>query len=118
VEGWTTRSRAATRWSGWGGDDEVGGWTTQRRATTRWSGRGGGATRRLDGDEEQRSGGVVNRTWRGCAGARRRCGADGESAGWRRQESGGGERPPRGKGMDRVGPSRILGFQTTRSFDP
>jgi hypothetical protein len=47
----------------------VGGWTTQRRATTRWSGRGGGATRRLDGDEEQRSGDVVNQTWRGCAGA-------------------------------------------------
>jgi hypothetical protein len=63
VEGWTTR------WSGQGGGDEVEDWTTQRRATMRWSRRGGGMTRRLDGDEQQRSGDVVNRTWRGCAGA-------------------------------------------------
>jgi hypothetical protein len=38
--------------------------------------------------------------------------------GRRRQESGGGERPPRGKEVVKVGLSRIVGFQTTRSFGP
>jgi hypothetical protein len=69
VECWTTRRRATVRWSGQRGGDEVEGWTAQRRVATRWSGRGGGAMRRPDDDEEQRNDDVVNRAWRGRAGA-------------------------------------------------
>jgi hypothetical protein len=58
VEGWTTRRRVDARWSGQGGSDEVEDRTARRRAATRW-----------DDEEEQRSGDVVNRAWRGRAGA-------------------------------------------------
>jgi hypothetical protein len=50
--------------------------------------------RRLDDEEEQRSGDVVNRVWRWRA--------DRESAGRQRPDSGGGERMPGGKGVARV----------------
>jgi hypothetical protein len=57
--------------------------------------------RRLDDEEEQRSGDVVNRAWRWRA--------DRESAG-RRPDSGGGERMPGGKGVARVSMTRGCGL--------
>jgi hypothetical protein len=57
---------------------------------------------RLDDEEEQRSGDVVNRAWRWRA--------DRESAGRRRPDSGGGERMPGGKGVARVSMTRGCGL--------
>jgi hypothetical protein len=62
--------------------------------------------RRLDYEEEQRSGDVVNRAWRWRA--------DRESAGRWRPDSGGGERMPGGKGVARVSMTPDVGFQTDR----
>lgn len=119
--------RGATTWWGdeeegrrRGGSGDIGAW---------WSGQGGVTTRRIawtatrsGGDVEERTGkgrgGAAVARWRARGGDVRRLARLGESTGRRRQESRGGERSPRGKQVDRVWPSRGVGFQMTKSSGP
>jgi hypothetical protein len=70
-----------------------------------------GGAYHLDGEEQRRRRGVVLTWWSGRGGGvveRRRLAM--ETTGWRRHESGGGERAPRGKGVARVEMSRVCGL--------